>query len=945
MDTEDAFHKLTLGIRFKKPKREKSFQSSGSAISSYFAVSTISNSKSNTFKDGKDVDRNTNLDDHKVENAIMKPADEDVDDNADNFIQLMTKRNFSDTKSRKNKKSHNLQKEAELKQEKVNRVRNLHKIRIVGEDIPPAIKDFTELVSTYNVSPQLLSNIREMGYETPSPIQMQAIPLMIQRRDILACAPTGSGKTVAFVLPILHLLQKPADRGFRAIIVSPTRELAQQTWSVEYLVVDEADKLFEEGTKGFREQLATIYKACGKSGVKRAFFSATVAYEVEQFCKLELDNLATVAVGPRNSAAEMVEQRLVFVGIRVYFKVVLMTVQGLEPPVLVFVQTKERAKELFNELIHDGINVDVIHAERTQLERENVVKSFRLGKTWVLICTELMGRGIDFKGVNLVVNYDFPPTAISYIHRIGRTGRAGRSGKAVTYFTEDDALNLRSIAQIMRDSGCEVPDYMLQMRKANKRQKKELAQHAPKRQRISTEPLHDVKKRQKLRLTITLNKHPPKYNLQYLLQYLTMARRIRICKLTRQITCVLNIKGSLWPEVTRQQERPITLGLHLIILRMDHQAQAEGMRHSEEELLKLGSQALARKIMEGQRQLVVQASELQAVRGSFQRLQEDNQELRDLCCFLDDDRQKGRKLAREWQRFGRYTASVMRQEVAAYQNKLKHLETKQQDLMKDNLELKELCLYLDEERSDIMRSACPQCGHVRDPDLAPRMNLNEDRVGERRDDGDGSSSSTNHDEPLSYRRSRPTSSTGESASRRSSSQERLLAEGLERQRSAFSEQVLHYVKTLESRLTQVEQERNLLKQRLEGQNQGQTDPSPLGPPSVPAASRSRPLQPPPYNALHHQRAVELGIRTEQDSGGSLQSLSEDGEVAQLNLLPRPDALTRALRVLHVKELMENNTDNPDLMLLPSQLGESERALVHAMCNVVWRKLEEAPTNQ
>lgn len=86
---------------------------------------------------------------------------------------------------------------------------------------------------------------------------------------------------------------------------------------------------------------------------------------------------------------------------------------------LVFVQTKERAKELYTELVYEGINVDVIHAERSQLQRDNVVKSFRSGQIWVLICTELMGRGIDFKGVNLVVNYDFPPSVISYIHRIG----------------------------------------------------------------------------------------------------------------------------------------------------------------------------------------------------------------------------------------------------------------------------------------------------------------------------------------------------------------------------------------------------------------------------------------------------------------------------------------------------------------------------------------------
>lgn len=100
--------------------------------------------------------------------------------------------------------------------------------------------------------------------------------------------------------------------------------------------------------------------------------------------------------------------------------------------------------------------MDVIHADRTQQQRDDVVKNFREGKVWVLISTELIGRGIDFLGVNLVINYDFPPSAISYIHRIGRTGRAGRKGKAITYFTQDDKLKLRSIANILRNSGCKV---------------------------------------------------------------------------------------------------------------------------------------------------------------------------------------------------------------------------------------------------------------------------------------------------------------------------------------------------------------------------------------------------------------------------------------------------------------------------------------------------------
>lgn len=121
-------------------------------------------------------------------------------------------------------------------------------------------------------------------------------------------------------------------------------------------------------------------------------------------------------------------------------------------------------------------------------QRDNVVRCFREGKIWVLICTELMSRGIDFIGVNLVVNYDFPPSAISYVHRIGRTGRAGHKGQAVTFFTEQDTINLRSIAAIVKASGCPVPDYMLAMKKHSKRDRKKMEREQPKRKTISTIP-------------------------------------------------------------------------------------------------------------------------------------------------------------------------------------------------------------------------------------------------------------------------------------------------------------------------------------------------------------------------------------------------------------------------------------------------------------------------
>ncbi|CAD6215837.1 GSCOCG00000653001-RA-CDS [Cotesia congregata] len=436
-----------------------------------------------------------------------------------------------------------------LEQEKINRLRNEHRISVIGKNVPKPIKSFEDLKTFYNVPEDLVKNLAECNYSTPTPIQMQAIPIMLEKRPLLACAPTGSGKTAAFLLPMINHLKGPEKRGFRAIILNPTRELAKQTYrecvrlsegrgfrihiiskvdqalekygpkssqkfdilittpkrllcllnheppavslqNVEWLVIDEADKLFEAGPRSFRSQLKQISTACTSENLRIAMFSATNTFIVNKWCKRHLKGLVRVTIGLKNAATELVDQELLFVGSErgklLAFRDIIS--KGMAPPVLLFVQSKQRAKQLFDELIYDGINVDLIHADRTQIQRDNVVRCFREGKIWVLICTELMSRGIDFKGVNLVINYDFPPSAISYVHRIGRTGRAGHKGKAITFFTEDDTTNLRSIAVVMRASGCDVPDYMLRMKKYDKRERKKLEKVAPKRDSIASKP-------------------------------------------------------------------------------------------------------------------------------------------------------------------------------------------------------------------------------------------------------------------------------------------------------------------------------------------------------------------------------------------------------------------------------------------------------------------------
>ena len=457
----------------------------------------------------------------EIKDKLKKEKQEDVSDEDENDITVLG--NIKNTVKKKKKKKTKT-KVKEVYEERLNQFRNANNLHVSGTDVPEPISEWSMLSSRWNMSEQVVSCIT---YPRPSAIQMQTIPVMMAGRELLACAPTGSGKTAAFLLPLIHQLREPRNGGYRAVVVVPTKELAVQICNecsalcaknglrphmlskvkadkkashqyqisyksdsfilstiyflqvtvkhdilvsppnrlvymlqhdpplltldkVEWLVVDEADKLFEAGETGFRDQLAAIHRACTGPGLRRAMLSATLGPEVEAWCKLNLDNMVRVRVGAANSATETIDQRLVYCGTEAgklpAFRNLVKA--GLQPPVLVFVQTKERAGELFKELLYDGINVDVIHSERSEQQRENTVRAFRSGSIWVLICTELMGRGIDFKGVNLVINYDFPPSAVSYIHRIGRTGRAGRRGQAVTFFTEQDRTILRTIAQV-----------------------------------------------------------------------------------------------------------------------------------------------------------------------------------------------------------------------------------------------------------------------------------------------------------------------------------------------------------------------------------------------------------------------------------------------------------------------------------------------------------------
>ena len=324
---------------------------------------------------------------------------------------------------------------APIRAEEVAQFRARLKIKVSGSLVPDPFDTFAGIMEkpeTRVMGSMLLSNIENMEYKEPTPVQMQSLPCMLGGRDVLVCAPTGSGKTAAFLIPLIMKLRAPRKgHGVRALVVSPTRELAVQIMreferlskgkkfrskilkkataqslvasgstsfnadfmvctpmrlvsmiqdgtaslgTVEMLVLDEADKLFE---MGFLEQVDEIIAACGAAGssTQRAMFSATIPPKIEELASTVLRDPVHIRIGAVNAGASTIDQKLMFVGQEdgKLGAVRQMIQEGkLRPPVIIFVQSKERAKDLYAELVYDGINVDAIHSERTQAKRDEV---------------------------------------------------------------------------------------------------------------------------------------------------------------------------------------------------------------------------------------------------------------------------------------------------------------------------------------------------------------------------------------------------------------------------------------------------------------------------------------------------------------------------------------------------------------------------------------------
>ncbi len=358
----------------------------------------------------------------------------------------------------------------------------------------------------------ILRAIDEIGYTTPTPIQIESIPHLLSGRDLLGGAQTGTGKTAAFGLPILQRLagepRDPGPRACRTLILSPTRELAVQIsdaigaysrhlpvshaviyggvhqssqvaaisggvdilvatpgrlldlvnqghvrlWSVEVLVLDEADRMLD---MGFIDDVRQIL-ACVPRRRQAMLFSATLTARIRGLAGEILTDPAEAMVAPASTPAELVDQRVMLVDQANKRALLADMVHELNlDRVLVFARTKIGASRLASQLVREeGLRADSIHGDKEQWLRDAALQSFREGRTRVLVATDVAARGLDIDRIAYVINYDMPHDAEDYIHRIGRTARAGAGGVAVSFCDPDE---LRKLRQIERLIGTDLP--------------------------------------------------------------------------------------------------------------------------------------------------------------------------------------------------------------------------------------------------------------------------------------------------------------------------------------------------------------------------------------------------------------------------------------------------------------------------------------------------------
>jgi len=353
--------------------------------------------------------------------------------------------------------------------------------------------------SNLNLPDALVRACESLGYKEPTPIQKQAIPVILDGSDLIACAETGTGKTAAFLLPIIKQLSERKVSGIGVLILAPTRELALQIETacrqfapkkircialiggagykhqidglrganiviatpgrlmdfmergalsfsnLTTLVLDEADRMLDMGF------LPAIKRIIAKLPTKRQtlLFSATISSEIEKIASSIMIAPEFVAVSKRGKTAETIEQTVYPVATESKTALLLDLLERERfERVLVFTRTKRGADRLSHILEARSHKANRIHADRSQSQREAALRSFKNGKTRVLIATDIAARGIDIDSVSHVINYDVPEAPEDYVHRVGRTGRAGNKGRAITLVTANEELTMRAIEKL-----------------------------------------------------------------------------------------------------------------------------------------------------------------------------------------------------------------------------------------------------------------------------------------------------------------------------------------------------------------------------------------------------------------------------------------------------------------------------------------------------------------
>ncbi|KAH3675722.1 hypothetical protein WICMUC_002514 [Wickerhamomyces mucosus] len=272
--------------------------------------------------------------------------------------------------------------------------------------------------------------------------------------------------------------------------------------NLKFLIMDEADKLFD---KNFILQTDEILSKIvnGNSNLQKLMFSATIPSNIEEIAKSIMINPLRVIIGHKEAANESIEQKLIYTGNEEgkLLAIRQLIQQGeFKPPIIIFLQSITRAKALYNELLYDNLRVEVLHSEKTQYQRDQIIENFKKGEIWCLICTDVLSRGLDFKKINLVINYDVPLTSQDYVHRIGRTGRGGQIGKALTLYTNQDNQLIKPILNVMKQNNIELQPWLEKLVEEKTSKRKKIKKNIE-RKEISTVPkIVKQKKRQKLEM-------------------------------------------------------------------------------------------------------------------------------------------------------------------------------------------------------------------------------------------------------------------------------------------------------------------------------------------------------------------------------------------------------------------------------------------------------------